>query len=160
MDNNYKHRNYICLISKALRVIKSVGNRQTDLISLWIIRIQLFHTLIPMVKQIAAKLTGASWCTDPAYNTRPSHRCVPCTLTPFQDPAPSLGANSMTVPESGPVFHHQSWHNDLWSPQWNRKQRSCVPDPKPYMPPSATCYFCHDRHWGFKFLIFLFWPCS
>ena len=42
MDNNYKHRNYICLISKALRVIKSVGNRQADLIPLWIIRIQLF----------------------------------------------------------------------------------------------------------------------
>lgn len=55
MDDNYKHRNYIYLIPKALRVIKCVGNRQADLIPLWIIRIQLFHILKPVVKQVTAK---------------------------------------------------------------------------------------------------------
>lgn len=66
MNNNYKHRNDIGLVSKAFGVIKLAGNRQANLIPLWVIRSSCFHTSVPTKEQMAAPPTGASWRVDSA----------------------------------------------------------------------------------------------
>lgn len=161
MDNNYKHRNYIGLIFKSLKVIKSAGNRQANLAPLCITRSSCFHTSIPVLKQMAVLLcTWVSWCTDSAYCMKASHGCVPCRLTPFQDPLLSLGDNRMTMPEPVPFFHHQWCRVTQYHHSGTEKKEQCtrlrVPLPaSTKQQPDLRCHFCSSTLHGTQFY---HWP--